>query len=212
LASLPVQDAPCLYVSTTDRLKKTWEDGFSNWNQRRLAGKRYVYIWVAGIHFNVRLEQGRQRILLIMGATEGVTKELIAVGGGVHESDHSRKAVLLDIQARSLKHGPKVALDAGALGFWTALPEVQPDTRPQAEAAFDRFGQTSGVRFPKALECLVKDKDLLLAVYDFPAKHRLHPCSTNPIQLRDGLLELNTQGLWLPNRLPDNGPQAHPRR
>ena len=60
LAALLGADAPGLSASTIVRLKKTWEDDFAAWNKRSLAGKRYVYIWADGIHFNVRLEEGRQ--------------------------------------------------------------------------------------------------------------------------------------------------------
>ena len=79
LAALLGADAPGLSASTIVRLKKTWEDDFAAWNKRGLAGKRYVYIWADGIHFNVWLEEGRQCILVVMGATEDGKKELLAV-------------------------------------------------------------------------------------------------------------------------------------
>jgi transposase-like protein len=62
-------DAPGLSATTITRLKATWEDEFAAWNKRSLAGKHYVYVWADGVHFNIRLEGGRQCILVLMGAT-----------------------------------------------------------------------------------------------------------------------------------------------
>jgi len=36
------------------RLKQTWETDCREWSQRDLAGKRYVYVWADGVHFNAR--------------------------------------------------------------------------------------------------------------------------------------------------------------
>jgi putative transposase len=46
-----------------------------------------------------------------------------------------------------------------------------PKTRKDAEAAFDAFVDTYAVKYEKAAECLKKDRDPLLAFYDFPAEH-----------------------------------------
>ena len=48
--------------------------------------------------------------------------------------------------------------------------------------AFDRFLATYSAKYPKATECLAKDRKSLLAFYDFPAEHWLHLCTTNPIE------------------------------
>lgn len=56
------------------------------------------------------------------------------------------------------------------------------DTKHEALKAFDRFVQTYQAKYPKAIECLVKDKDALLAFYDFPAEHWSHIRTTNPIE------------------------------
>ena len=68
---------------------KQWEQDFRQWVRRDLAGMRYVYFWADGIHFNVRLEDTenkRQCILVIIGAREDGTKELVAVNDGYRES------------------------------------------------------------------------------------------------------------------------------
>ena len=56
------------------------------------------------------------------------------------------------------------------------------ETRNGAEAAFDAFIETYGRKYEKAVECLIKDRDRLLAFYDFPAEHWRHLRTTNPIE------------------------------
>jgi len=48
------------------------------------------------------------------------------------------------------------------------------DTRKDAHEAFDLFIETFRAKYPKAVECLEKDRDVLLAFYDFPAEHWVH--------------------------------------
>lgn len=55
-------------------------------------------------------------------------------------------------------------------------------TRKQAYEAFDYFIQSYEAKYPKASECLQKDKEELLAFYDFPAEHWIHIRTTNPIE------------------------------
>lgn len=55
-------------------------------------------------------------------------------------------------------------------------------TRAQAIAAFDHFLKTYRAKYPKAADKLVKDRDVLLAFYDFPAEHWIHLRTTNPIE------------------------------
>jgi len=56
------------------------------------------------------------------------------------------------------------------------------ETRQDAEAAFDLFLEKYGAKYPKAAECLEKDRAALLAFYDFPAEHWKHLRTTNPIE------------------------------
>lgn len=56
------------------------------------------------------------------------------------------------------------------------------ETRSDAELAFDAFVELYGVKYDKAVECLTKDRDVLLAFYDFPAEHWTHLRTTNPIE------------------------------
>lgn len=90
-----------------------------------------MYLWVNGGHFNIRLEDDRQCILVLMGATADGHKELIALADGYRESEQSWRELLLDVKARGLTIDPKLATGDGALGFWKALPQVLPTTRTQ---------------------------------------------------------------------------------
>ncbi len=55
-------------------------------------------------------------------------------------------------------------------------------TRQDAYKAFDAFIAEYGAKYPKAIECLEKDKEVLLTFYDFPAEHWVHLRTTNPIE------------------------------
>ena len=219
LQSLLGRDVPGLSASTITRLKSTWETDYRDWSKRSLEGKQYVYVWDDGVHFNIRLEEDRQCILVLMGATADGKKELIAISDGYRESAQSWKELLLDVKARGLDVDPKLATGDGALGFWKAVREVWPatreqrccvhktanvldklpkrlqpgakeklhniwmsDTREHAHEAFDLFLETYQAKYPKACECLAKDREVILTFYDFPAEHWNHIRTTNPIE------------------------------
>ena len=55
-------------------------------------------------------------------------------------------------------------------------------SRADAESAFDAFIEMFAPKYPKAVECLTKDRDVLLTFYDFPAEHWMHIRTTNPIE------------------------------
>jgi transposase-like protein len=75
-----------------------------------------------------------------------------------------------------------------------ALHEIwQADSRAAAEKAFDRFVATYQDKYPKAVDCLVKDRDELLAFYDFPAAHWQHIRTTNPIESTFATIRLRTK-------------------
>ena len=56
------------------------------------------------------------------------------------------------------------------------------ENRADADKASDLFVQTYQAKYPKAAECLVKDRETLLTFYDFPAEHWVHIRTTNPIE------------------------------
>jgi len=113
------------------RLKRVWEEEYEVWNKRDLSNECYVYIWVDGVYFNVRLDGDRQCILVIVGAKPNGKKEVVAVTDGFRESKESWLSILRDLKRRGLKIGPKLAIGDGSLGFWAALDEEYPDTEHQ---------------------------------------------------------------------------------
>src|SRR3974390_3274127 len=64
-----------------------------------------------------------------------------------------------------------------------ALQEIwMAESKKDALVAFDAFIETWGVKYERAVECLIKDRDALLAFYDFPAEHWKHLRTTNVIE------------------------------
>ncbi|QSA99094.1 IS256 family transposase [Methylococcus sp. EFPC2] len=222
-------EAPGLSASTISRLKEGWKDEHQRWSRRDLSNRRYVYLWVGGIHFGVRLEDAAQCILVVMGATAEGKKELVALADGYRESEQSWRELLLGLKSRGLKVDPQVAVGDGALGFWKALPQVfgttrtqrcwvhktanilnklpksqQPKakaalheiwmaaTREDAEKAFEHFLTVYRPKYPQAAQCLEKDRNELLAFYDFPAEHWIHLRTTNPIESTFATVRLRT--------------------
>ena len=232
-------DAPGLSSRTIVRLKEVWEEEHEAWTRRPLGTKRYVYLWVDGVHVNVRLTGERTCILVVIGATKDGEKELLAVHDGVRESEESWKDVLLSLRDRGMTNAPQLAVGDGALGFWAALPKVFPTTRTQrcwvhktanvlnklpkklhpeakrrlheiwmaesradAVRAVSSFGELFRAKYAKAVECVEKDKDALLAFYDFPAEHWKHLRTSNPIESTFATVRLRT------NRTKGSGSRA----
>ena len=155
-------------------------------------------------------------------------KHFLAIEAGFRESAESWKAVLLSLRDRGVD-APKLAVGDGALGLWSALAEVYPETRAQrcwvhktvnvldklpkslqgaaksmlheirqadtrksADKALDRFVATYEAKYPKAVDCLVRDREMLFAFYDFPAAHWQHLRTTNPIESSFATIRLRT--------------------
>ena len=229
LQALLGRDAKGLSASTISRCKRIWEEEHETWSRRRLEKKRYVYIWADGVYFNIRSDDARQCILVIIGVTEQGRKEFIAIEDGYRESEQSWSELLLRIKAQGLRHSPKLAVGDGALGFWKALRKVFPKTvhqrcwvhktanvlnklpkviqpkvkqalheiwmAPTKEEAYKAFNvaiSTYSGKYPKAMYCLEKDKDEMLAFYDFPAPHWQHIRTSNPIESTFATVRLRT--------------------
>jgi len=124
-------DAAGLSPTTIARLTASWEQEYQEFRRRELNGREYVYVWVDGVHFNIRLEDDRLCTLVMIGAKANGEKELLAVEDGYRESAESWKTVLRELKRRGMV-APVVAVGDGALGFWAAAREVWPETREQA--------------------------------------------------------------------------------
>ena len=218
-----------LSATTITRLKRVWEQEYEGWRKARLESEEYAYVWADGVHFNVRMDDERSCILVVMGANSKGTKELLAIQDGFRESTASWREVLLSVKARGLKQAPKLAIADGALGFWAAAAEVFPTSRgqrcwvhktanvlnklpksqqPKAKArlheiwnsssreeankAFDLFVSSYEAKYPKATKCLLKNRESMLAFFDFPAQHWAHLRTTNPIESTFAAVRLRT--------------------
>lgn len=148
------------------RLKQVWQKEYETWTKRDLSGQKYVYFWVDGVHFNVRLEDERQCILVIIAAREDGTKELLAVEDGFRESKESWLSVIRDLKRRGLVIHPKLATGDGALGFWAAANEELPQTRHQ----LCWVHKTANVldKLPKSLQ--PRAKSMIHDIYMAPTK------------------------------------------
>ena len=137
-------------------------------------------------------------------------KELVGLADGIRESGQSWKELLLDLKLRGLTIDPQLAIAEGArllesdrrgcvhktANVLNRLPKglrakakraVQDiwwmaETGKAAEAAFNALIETYGFKYQKAVECLTKDREALLAFYGFPAEHWKHLRRTNPIE------------------------------
>lgn len=131
LSAIFGENAPGLSAANITRMKEIWEREYLDWNARRFDGVRYVYIWADGIYFNIRLEDDRPCLLVLIGATEDGRKELIGIHDGVRESSQSWKDFLQNLKSRGLTVDPSLAVGDGAMGFWKALEEEFPRCRQQ---------------------------------------------------------------------------------
>jgi putative transposase len=207
-----------LSATSIGRLLETWGDEYEAFTRRDLSESDYVYVWADGVHFRIRLEEDRLCCLVVIGVKADGTKELLACSDGYRESTESWADVLRDLKNRGMT-APMVAVGDGALGFWSALGDVFPETREQrcwvhktanildvlpkrlhrtakaaiheiylaetradAEAGIDDFARQFGDKYPKAVDTLIKDRDILLTFYDYPAAHWTHLRTTNPIE------------------------------
>ena len=100
LTALLGKDAPGLSANTISRLKEVWKTEHEQWAKRSLSGKEYVYLWADGIYFGVRLEDARQCMLVLIGATADGKKELLGIADGYRESAESWQELLLDLKRR----------------------------------------------------------------------------------------------------------------
>ena len=131
LSAILGEGAKGLSATNIVRLKEIWQADYMKWRQRDLSDKNYVYFWVDGIYFNVRLDDSRSCILVIIAADKHGNKELVAVSDGYRESSLGWRELLLDLKKRGLKFAPKLAIGDGGLGFWKALGEVFPSAKRQ---------------------------------------------------------------------------------
>ena len=119
-----------LSASVITKMTETWKAEQRTFSQRDLSDVDYVYLWADGIHVNIRLEEHKLCLLVMIGVRHDGRKELVALADGYRESTESWADLLRDCARRGM-HAPGLAIGDGALGFWGALREVFPQTRAQ---------------------------------------------------------------------------------
>src|SRR3954464_14119334 len=118
-----------LSASVITKLTVQWQDGAKTFPARDLSGVDYVYVWADGIHVNVRLEEERLCLLVLVGVRADGTKELITLADGdapralITLAEGYREpagswAILLRAAPRRGMRTPMLAVGDGALGFW----------------------------------------------------------------------------------------------
>jgi putative transposase len=133
-------------------------------------------------------KQSSRELLLTLKARGLAMPPRLAVGDGAlgfwgaleeiypqtrHQRCWKHKTVnVLNYLPRALQPKAKAALHE----IWMA------ETRADANRAFDQFVATFSAKYPKAVECLAKDRVELLAFYEFPAEHWIHLRTSNPIE------------------------------
>jgi transposase-like protein len=218
-----------LSPANVTRLKGIWKKEYEQWRQRDLSDKRYVYVWVDGIHLQVSMSDSNLCTLVMIGALPNGKKELIAVEGGYRESEESWSTVLRGLRTRGFL-APNLFVGDGALGFWKAVKNTYPTSKWQrcwvhklrnvldklpksvqeqaktmlhdiylapdkasALKAYKQFMASFSVKYPKATECLEKDKNILFTFFDFPAEHWQHIRTTNVIESTFSTVRLRTR-------------------
>lgn len=119
-----------LSASTVTRLTTSWQGDYQTFTNRDLTGVDYVYLWADGIHVNIRLDEEKLCLLVLIGVRADGRKELVALTDGYRESTGSWADLLRDCARRGMV-APVLAVGDGALGFWAALREVFPATAEQ---------------------------------------------------------------------------------
>ncbi|MFF4214552.1 IS256 family transposase [Streptomyces sp. NPDC001796] len=119
-----------LSPATVTRLTQQWQADHTAFMDRNLSEMDYVYVWADGIHLNVRLEEAKACVLVLIGVRADGSKELVALKDGYRESAESWADLMRDCARRGMR-APVLAVGDGALGFWQALGEVFPETREQ---------------------------------------------------------------------------------
>jgi len=119
-----------LSASVITKLTESWRAEQHAFAQRDLSSVDYVYLWADGIHVNVRLDETRLCLLVLIGVRADGRKELVALTDGYREATESWADLLRDCLRRGMR-APVLAIGDGALGFWGALREVFPETAEQ---------------------------------------------------------------------------------
>ena len=117
-----------LSAAVITRLTETWRGEQRAFAVRDLSGVDFVYLWADGIHVNIRLEEHKLCLLVMIGVRADGRKELIALADGYRESAESWADLLRDCARRGMR-APVLAVGGRGAGVLDGLREVFPEAR-----------------------------------------------------------------------------------
>jgi transposase-like protein len=123
-------DGAPLSAASMLRLKAKWAVEYDAWARRDLSDLELVYLWGDGIYVKAGLDDQKAALLVLIGALSDGRKVVLAVESGHRESTESWSRVLRDLKARGLR-APQLTVGDGALGLWSALRGVYPESAEQ---------------------------------------------------------------------------------
>ncbi len=103
LGVVPGEGAKKLTPSVVSSLKKEWTASFDAWKKRDLSKTTFTYIYAGGIYQQIRGDNPKLCVLVIVGVDDSGRKHLVALEDGVRESTQSWREVLLNLQSRGMK-------------------------------------------------------------------------------------------------------------
>lgn len=130
LKALLGDQASGLSAASVSRLKQQWSSQYAQFCEQSLADESWVYVWADGIYSGLRGEDAKLCALVVIGVNTRGEKRFIAIEDGFRESTESWKGLLLGLKDRGMR-APQLAIGDGAMGFWSALDELYPETRHQ---------------------------------------------------------------------------------
>ena len=200
LTAILGEGASGLSATNIVRLKSGWETDYKAWSQRDLSAKRYVYWWADGIYFNVRLDEERTCVLVLIGASAWVYQRRPSWPS---VTDHWASGFALQeeygpiAQQRCWVHKTANILDKMPKSVQGKAKQLIHEmylapTRKAALAAYDQFISSYQIKFPKACECCTKIKKCCLPFTIFRPQHWPHLRTTNPIESTFATVRLRT--------------------
>lgn len=191
-----------------DRWVYIWADGI--YSGLRAEDAKLCALVIIGVnergqkHFlaiedGVRESTQSWREVLLSLKARGMNAPKLAVGDGAMGFWAALDEVYGDTrQQRCWMHKTGNVLNYAAKSAQPKMKQAlhniwQAETRKDAEAAFDQFERAYQAKYPKAVHCLQKDRDELMAFYDFPAQHWQSLRTTNPIESTFGTIRHRTK-------------------
>jgi len=150
---------------TMRRLREGWTQDFEAWSRRSLKDRDVVYAWADGIYVKAGLERDKAALLVVIGALQDGTKEVLAVESGYRESTESWTALFRDLKARGIDD-PRLLMADGNPAIWAAAMQVWPTADEQR--CWNHKMRNVLDRLPKREQ--TEAKDLLRAVVYAPSR------------------------------------------